>query len=151
MCIRDRRRNEDIRQELKTKSLHKKIKDSKRRRWAACQINRLLVADLKYEPNGKRDVGRPRRRRVLEHVNQGLIRRVEKKTFGWLKFLLPCSLRKWKYGDGKKNRVRDCCRFWLYYTQNMKKSRFSKSVCVCVCLCVCVSVCVSLVFFYGKR
>ena len=25
-------------------------------------------------------------------------------------FLLPCSLRKWKYGDGKKNRVRDYCR-----------------------------------------
>ena len=35
-------------------------------------------------------------------------------------------LKEWKYGDGKKNRVRDYCRFWLYYTQNMKKSRFPK-------------------------
>ena len=58
---------------------------------------------------------------------------------------LPCSLRKWKYGDGKKNRVRDYYRFWLYYTQNMKKSRFSKSVCVCVS--VSLSVCVSVDFF----
>ena len=24
--------------------------------------------------------------------------------------LLPCSLKKWKYGDGKENRVRDYCR-----------------------------------------
>ena len=52
-------------------------------------------------------------------------------------------LKEWKYGNGKKNRVRDYCRFW-FYTQNMKKSRFRKvSVCVsvCVCVCVCVSVC----------
>ena len=41
----------------------------------------------------------------------------------------------------QKNRVADYCRFWLYYTQNMKKSHFSKSVCLCVCLSVCVSVC----------
>ena len=41
-------------------------------------------------------------------------------------------LKEWKYGDGKKNRVRDYCRFWFYYTQNMKKSRFPKSVCVSV-------------------
>ena len=41
-------------------------------------------------------------------------------------------LKEWKYGDGKKIRVRDYCRFWFYYTQNMKKSRFPKSVCVCV-------------------
>ena len=26
-------------------------------------------------------------------------------------FLLPCSLRKWKYGDGKKNRVRDIAEY----------------------------------------
>ena len=54
--------------------------------------------------------------------------------------LHPCSIRKLKYGHGEKNRVRDYCRFWLYYTQNMKKSHFSKSVCVCVCLSVYVSV-----------
>ena len=44
-------------------------------------------------------------------------------------FLLPCSIRKWKYGHGDKNRVRDKGWFWLYYPQNMKKSHFSKSVC----------------------
>ena len=64
-------------------------------------------------------------------------------------------LKEWKYGDGKKNRVRDYSRVWLYYTQNMKKSHFSKSVCVCVCVCVsvcvCVCVCVCRFFFYGKR
>ena len=27
------------------------------------------------------------------------------------RYLLTYSLRKWKYGDGKKNRVRDYCRF----------------------------------------
>ena len=48
----------------------------------------------------------------------------------WLIFkILYIFLKEWKYGDGKKNRVRDYCRFWLYYTQNMKKSRFPKSVC----------------------
>ena len=57
--------------------------------------------------------------------------------------LLPCSLRKHErnmYGDGKKNRVPHYCRFWLYYTQNMKKSHFSKSVCVCACVSVCLCV-----------
>ena len=50
--------------------------------------------------------------------------------------LLPCSIRKLKYGDGKKNRVRYYCRFWLYYTQNMKKVVFWKvSVCLSVCRC----------------
>ena len=52
--------------------------------------------------------------------------------------LLPCSVRKWKYGDRQKNRVRDKGWFWLYYHQNMKKRHFPKSVCVCVCVCVCV-------------
>ena len=50
--------------------------------------------------------------------------------------LFVCSLRKWKYVMAKKNHVRDYCRFWLYYTQNMKKRRFSKSVCVCVTVCL---------------
>ena len=54
--------------------------------------------------------------------------------------LLSCSIRKWKYGHGEKNRVRDYCRFWLYYTQNMKKVIFRK-------VSVCVSVCVSVDFF----
>ena len=49
-------------------------------------------------------------------------------------------LKEWKYGDGKKNRVRDYCRFWFYYSQNMKKSHFLKSVCVWVCVCVSVSI-----------
>ena len=44
--------------------------------------------------------------------------------------LLPCSISKWKYGDGEKNRVRGKGWFWLYYPQNMKKSHFPKSVCV---------------------
>ena len=51
-------------------------------------------------------------------------------------FLLPCSIRKWKYGDGEQNRVRDKGWFWLYYPGNMKKSHF-RNVCVCVCVCVC--------------
>ena len=46
-------------------------------------------------------------------------------------FLLPYSIRKWKYGDGEKNRVRYRGWFWLYYPQNVKKS-----VCVSVFLCV---------------
>ena len=63
------------------------------------------------------------------------------------RFFTSIFLKEWKYGDGKKNRVRDYCRFWLYYTQHMKKSRFSKSVCVCVCVCVCLSVYLSVDFF----
>ena len=58
--------------------------------------------------------------------------------------LLPCSIKKWKYGHGEKNRVRDNAWFWLYYPQNMKKSHFPKSVCVSVCLSM-------YRIFYGKR
>ena len=42
----------------------------------------------------------------------------------------------------RKNRVRDKGWFWLYYPQNMKKSHFLKSVCVCVCCLLYTSRCV---------
>ena len=56
-----------------------------------------------------------------------------------LSFLLPCSLRKWKYGDGKKNRVRDYCTDSDSTTlKTWKKVVFRK---VSVCLSVYLSVC----------
>ena len=39
--------------------------------------NRLQMATLKYEPDGNRDVGRMRSRRVLKYVKQVLILRME--------------------------------------------------------------------------
>ena len=47
----------------------------------------------------------------------------------------------------QKIRVRDYCRFWLYYPENMKKSFFEK--CLCVCLCVYLSVCLSVYRFFS--
>ena len=61
--------------------------------------------------------------------------------------LLPCSIRKWKYGDGEKNRVQDKGRFWLYYHQNMKNVIFRK---VSVCVSVCLSVCLCVDFFMAN-
>ena len=68
----DRRRNIDIRQDLKIQSLNETIKEYKRR-WcghvARMPDTRLPVAALKYKPSGRRDVGRPRRRWVPEQAN----------------------------------------------------------------------------------
>ena len=50
--------------------------------------------------------------------------------------LLPCQ---WKYWHRAKNRLRDKTGFGMYNPQNVEKSGFGQSVCVCVCLSVCLS------------
>ena len=49
-----------------------------------------------------------------------------------------CSIRKWKYGDGKKKSVFDIRADSNCTTLKTCRSHFPKSVCVCVCLSICV-------------
>lgn len=74
-CIlQDKRRNEDIREELGVKGLNEIISNY-RRRWCAhlqrMEENRLPKIAKQYKPRGKGDIrGRPKMRWVPEQVQQ---------------------------------------------------------------------------------
>jgi hypothetical protein len=68
----DRKKNEEIRKELKVTTLNDKITEN-RRKWNE-NLNRmpeerLPVKAWKYKPKGRRDVGRPRKRWEPEQVD----------------------------------------------------------------------------------
>ena len=47
--------------------------------------------------------------------------------------LLPCSLRKWKYGDGKKKSCSRLLQILIVLHSKHEKKSFFESACVCVC------------------
>jgi hypothetical protein len=70
-CTRlDQIRNEDIRNELGISPLSEKIIEY-RNKWKAhlqrMEHTRIPLQAYKHQPSGKRDIGRPRRRRETQH------------------------------------------------------------------------------------
>lgn len=91
--LQDRRRNEDIREELRVTEVNDIISKCRRRWWEHLQRmaeGRLPKAVWQHKPTGRRDVGWPRLRWVLKQAQQPTSWSEEEEVLQWVYCIKEC-------------------------------------------------------------